>query len=380
VGTSSISITPKLIHEGNITFSQKKSKSKSGETILLDEQAIGALLGNPSDTVRSLALSVLITSFSSTRPFSPSVLEMLKSHISFFHSDTDAKFRNEVISNTKHLIERLRGTTALLVRELEQVSFRLAQPNEGNTTGQVSDQKLHDTIEFFVVKHQQFIEWYADFLLSELVPTASYQRHITALRATQLLLTSKLQGEVPWRMAAPVPANSTVWPFEMEFFNPRSIRLLLDLLMDPFDDVRTLAMDILALCPPAKFGPEPHRSLEANENEQQNIREDHYSKTASYSKDQGILASLVDQESSILLIDFIAKANLASMKSGRADYADGVARAFKLLHSFQSSSANGMAMIDKLVTDLEGKVEMAEQDLAKAVLNAPVHGNFAALR
>ncbi|EPE28716.1 ARM repeat-containing protein [Glarea lozoyensis ATCC 20868] len=371
-----------LIEEpSNITFSQKKSKSKNGETILLDEQAIGALLANPSDTVRSLALSVLITSFSSTRPFSPSVLEMLKSHIGFFHSDTDAKFRNEVVSNTKHLIERLRGTTALLVRELEQVSFKIAQSSGSNTTGEADDQKLHDSIESFVAKHQQFIEWYADFLLSELVPTASYQRHITALRALQLLLTSKLQGEAAWRTAAPVPANSTVWPFEMEFFNSRSIRLLLDLLMDPFDDVRTLAMDILTLCPPNKFSTESYLSLNANENERQNIREDRDNTTGNCSKAMGehSLANLVDQESLDLLTDFITKANLASMNSGRADYADGVARAFKLLHNFQSSLANGMAMIDRLVKDLERKVEIAEQDLAKAVLDAPVHGNFAAL-
>jgi hypothetical protein len=369
------------MREGPKTFQHKTTKSKkSSESILLDEHAIGALLGNPSDTVRSLAFSVLITSFSSTRPFSPAVLELLKSYIGLFHSDTDAKFRNELLSNTKHMIERLRGASALLIRELEQSSFILSRSGQPSLASKVDAQTVHDTIESLVAKHKEFIEWYVEFLLSELIPTASYQRHITALRAIQILLNSQLQCEVSWLRSPTAPSNTTMWPFNMQFFNSRSIRLLLDLLMDPFEDVRTIAMDILRFSPPSWFAnvsPQYLGALDESvtsaENMEGNVK-------VESSGGGPLLKVLVDKHEFVLLNNFIIRANIASMRSGRADYADGVARAYKILYYLQPSLDDAMKMMERLVIDLESKVVVAEQNLAQAVLDAPVHGNFAALR
>jgi hypothetical protein len=367
-----------------LSFPHKITKSKKGlESIILDEQAIGALLSNPANDVRSLALSVLITSFSSTRPFSLTVLGLLKSHMGFFHSDTDAKFRNDVISNTKHLIERLKGTTAFMVRELEHLSFQLARPDQGSSSREENDKAVHDAIQSLVIKHEQFIEWYVEFNFNELVPTASYQRHITALRAIQLLLDSQLQCKEPGLVLSGAPATSALWPLKMEFFDSQSMRLLLDLLMDPFADVRTSAMDILRLCTPSKFaGGSEHLSL-SNGEVMKNVGNALYTTMTSTplkENDSHLPSKSVNQHSFGLLTSFITKANVASMNSGRADYADGVAKGYKLLHSLQISLDDAMSMLDNVVADLETKIEVAERDLAQAVHSIPVHGSFAALR
>jgi hypothetical protein len=79
-------------------------------------------------------------------------------------------------------------------------------------------------------------------------------------------------------------------------------------------------------------------------------------------------------------VPFIQKAETASKCTGRADLADGVARAQELIYCLQATDEARLDLLENLVSDLEGEVFIAENDLAQAVLLAPVHGHFAALR
>ena len=81
-----------------------------------------------------------------------------------------------------------------------------------------------------------------------------------------------------------------------------------------------------------------------------------------------------------LLESFIQKAETASRRTGRADLADGVARTHELIYCLQANDEARLYLLENLVSDLESKVVIAENDLTQAVLLAPVHGNFAALR
>lgn len=350
----------------------KETHKKSSGPIVLDEEAIGSLLTNSSDTIRSLAFSVLTSSFSSTRPFSPAVLDMLRPNMGLLYSDTDAKFRNEVLSNTKHLIERLRGATAFLARELEQSSFKLSHGDPLSSVPLTDLGMIHDATEDLLLKHQKFLEWYVDFLLAELSSTSSYQRHIMALRAINLLLHSHLRGPGSALSSIPVPANATIWPFTLRLFNARSMRLLLDLLLDPFEDVRSSAADVLKLSDPANFT----KVLSPN---QKNASRGGSSPPLETVQDIEVAEPAFDR-SPTLLIEFISRAEEASKRTGRADYADGVARSYRILYGLQASLGERLQLIDGLVKRLEEKVVMAERDLALAVSEAPVHADFAALR
>jgi len=320
-----------------------------------------------SDTVRSLAFSVLVSSASSIRPFSPVALDLFQAFLGILYSDTDAKFRNETLTNTKHMIERIRGAMAFLVRELDQVSFKLRQ-------GDMTQQALHDEIKLLLAKHENFVGWYLQFLLGELTPTASYQRHITSLKAVNIILQSGIMDSSE-AQAAQVPANSTVWPFKIDFFTSRSMRLLLDLLMDPFEDVRIGAAEILALAPRNRFASRTHESLSEGV-EMLKLRTLNLSHQAA--------GQIPSQDSSWpgldLLLDSITHAKDASRRTGRADYADGVARSYRILYGLQTSLEDKVALLEELVHDLEIKVEIARADLAKAVVEAPVHANFATLK
>jgi len=328
-------------------------------------------MGSFSETVRSLAFSVLVSSASSIRPFSPATLDLFQSHLGAMYSDTDAKFRNETLTNSKHMIERIRGATAFLVRELDQISFKLSQGSEPEH--KVSQQALHEDIQSLLLKHKRFVEWYLDFLFGELIPTASYQRHITSLKAIILLLHSRILEDSPG--LPPIPVNSTIWPFTVEFFIPRSMRLLLDLLMDPFEEVRIGASDVLAYALRDCFVGQISSGV-SNDHESRDLRMKECPETEPI---LNLKVNSIDRPLG-LLIDFIVRGKEASRRTGRADYADGVARSYRLLYSLQISGEDKIKLLEELIYDLEMKVEIASNDLGQAVLEAPIHASFAALK
>jgi hypothetical protein len=168
-----------------------------------------------------------------------------------------------------------------------------------------------------------------------------------------------------------------------------SMRLLLDLLLDPFEDVRSSATNILKFASPDNFT--------AKELSKECLADIDIAKPAGSAKiffaaDQNNFGSELsmrrESESRnerknkplLKLRDFIERAEDFSKRTGRADYADGLARSYELLCSLLPSTIEQMQLLTQLVEDLETKVRIAEQDLAAAVLDAPVHGTFAALK
>jgi hypothetical protein len=257
---------------------------------------------------------------------------------------------------------------AFLVRELDQVSFKLDQ-------GDKAQQSLYDETKLLLLKHANFVEWYLQFLLGELVPTASYQRHIASLKAINIVIQSGIVEESPGNPAAQVPANSTVWPFKVDFFTSRSMRLLLDLLMDPFEDVRIAAAEILALAPQDRFAHRTHGALSKDIEPLNRSINNPGTQATSQARNQDSSSQQLD-----LLLNYISRAKDASRRTGRADYADGVARSYRILYGLQTPLEDKVALLEELVHDLEIKVEIANNDLAQAVVEAPVHANFATLR
>ena len=288
------------------------------------------------------------------------------------YCDTDAKFRNEILSSTKHMVERLRGATSLLAKEIDSLSIQLHGKQELQTAQQEEGQKRLDAIKQISQSHNDFVTWYLEFLLLELIPTASYQRHITSLKAISLFLRSGIlkqsHGSQPWKASG----NNTVWPYNVEFFTCASMRLLMDLLMDPFEDVRSGATSVLKLASPSAFEVERSPSLTTADKVSQDIASSDLNPTVEET-------SQCNRVPLGLLIDFIYRAEDLSKQTGRADHADGVARSYELLYGLQTSPQSRLALISQLVGDLERKIQVAEHSLGQAVFEAPVHGNFAAL-
>ena len=265
--------------------------AESGTKIVLQRQTFESAFNHPSSRMRIMALSLLISSSASTKPFPSSTLDMLKSNLPKFHADTDVKTRHEFLQDSKDMVKRLKSATSTLQR---------------------SASRGHADAATLLQKHVEFSYWYQHFLMGELVPTVSYQRHFTALKALESVLRDG--------------------PSVLGVSSCR--RLVLDRMMDPFDDVREAASGILTLLP-------------------------------------------IDRPAFDL---FHSRGSELAIKTGRACLADGMAKAAKLSYSWAPTTESRFALLDKLVQALELSLDMAEADLGQAVMNSQLHGIFAALK
>lgn len=304
-------------------------------------------------TVRSLAFSVLVSSLSSTRPFPKESLDIIRQNLYVLHADTDAKFRNDLFASTKHMLERLRGALALLTREAGLRVTRRQIATDPNSPKEL--QVVHNTeqidkegidIQTHIQEHEHFLSWYLSFLAQELVPTASYPRHITSLKSLEILLKTGVQLSPGIPIINTSRGSDTFWPKQVNVFSPSVCRLLLDLVLDPFEEVRNCSVSVLNSAPRDCFGP---------------LSDTPYGPVPQ------------------LLQDLLSEAKMASSQTGRADAADGLAHMNVLYFKILDNDQNRMDFFHSLLCVLEEDIEVAGADLNVAAEAVPLHGQLTTL-
>lgn len=253
------------------------------------------------------------------------------------------------------MFRRVRGAIFVLKRSIPRVrakAAKKAQALAGQTDAAASGPVLYRTnlvslpeqqLVHCLEYHEEFLRWYLDFLCSELIPTASYQRHITSLKALMYIFRLEANAGKAWETAE----DQTLF---FDVFDDKWSRALFDLLMDPFDDVRDAATNVLR----ALFCDPRYRKMLTSR--------DGTTKTISSA-----------------LEELAKTASELARQTSRADHADGVARVNQLLYRFSPDKEHRLQHLRRLADEVDRKVTVAESDLGRAVREAPVHGDFAAL-
>lgn len=326
-----------------------------GVTGQLPVHILEVLLCHQSHEARASGLSILVASPSTTKPYTSETLNLLKKHLPSFYEDVDPKIRYDVLGHSRNLIRRLHNSIDTLRKESTRASKKekTAPTSEGTDStlkdGDITQSEKQQIAKINGVRsptmslweHESFIRWYAQFLKDELAPTASYQRHITSLKAMSYFLKSSLSQ-----------SNGTSimrWPLNLLVDNTW-FRAVLDLIMDPYDDVRETASSLVMLLQPGKAMSGPPALI------------------------SGLLSPPIEE-----LRIFCQKANDLALKTARADHCDGAARSQELLCRWSSNFEEAANVLETILSNLEQKLCAAEKDLASAVLQAPVHGDFASL-
>ena len=307
-----------------------------GSALYIPIQAYSSLLSSPDRGTRITGLSLVVFSHSATRPFLAKALKLFRRSLPPFFADTDANFRGEVFSLMQRLMHRLRAITAVLARTTGDASHNSE-----------SDSQAQSTLR----QHRAFVEWLLRFLTWELRPTASYQRHISALKSLLIVARSGIDSDVPSSNWSKSATAETKWPFSFHILNAELQQLLLGLLMDPFDDVRQTASSILSLY---ARSPAPNALQHKIEN----------------------LNSTIEQAEKVMLA------------TGRADQADGVAHMYSLLAKAHGSESDlhasdqppSLSVISGLLADLERMLENAQASLMAAAKRYPMHGLLTSIR
>ncbi|KAI9837726.1 MAG: hypothetical protein M1819_006660 [Sarea resinae] len=349
-----------------------EDSNRSSDAVIVSDTIVGRLLPNSSPVVRIASLSLLITSPSILNPFSVEALSLLRYHLEGFYADTDAKFRTDVLSLSKRLIERVKGAMSYLSRELS----RMQRP-EKLQRGKEPCQRSVEETQARLRQHTDFLTWYISFLLAKLRPTAPYQLHITSLKALNLMIKAGVGDPMgPERISRSLHKGLA---------SPLLTRNLLDLLMDPFDDVRSAAAVALKGTASTMVFME---GVELKQNPSQAIN----SKPSDVALPPGNISVGLESLTNYL---FLSRAEALAHRTGRADHSDGVARSWELVFescktggiSASSISSHGgdgsnslLLVVEQIILRLENNLAIASEDLAAAVASNPVHAQFVSLR
>lgn len=263
------------------------------------------------------------------------------------HAESDSYSRGEILSLTRKLIVRLQGGGVL--KDQPETSKK-----EASSTGS----KL--TFERSEDETRVYLKAYVGFLRADLCPTASYQRHITALKALAHILESGLDSRVNGIDIAKIGSDKTRWRFNIEIFQPSLLRLLIDLLLDPFEEVRATALSVVKMFP-------------------QNILLNGLLQTPDQPMDTGLR-----------LTDAVSRAERIASKTSRADHADTVARLYHILFcTAKLGSSNDTiphwwsikaGVVDAILRKLEEKLSLSGGLFKSSMRDAPLHGYVSALR
>ncbi|EMC99390.1 hypothetical protein BAUCODRAFT_64529, partial [Baudoinia panamericana UAMH 10762] len=288
------------------------------DSLVLPIRGIKRLMISRSRIVRLTGLHLLTVSSVSTRPMEPWTLAGLKRHLSHYFADTDANFRSEVFGLLRRLVDRIRAVTAAAARSTKLPS---------RDTDVLCSSILRS--------HQAFLKWLLLSLPWELRSTASYQRHISALKIIGILARSGLDNRVDTGLLSKTALGETKWAFHVPVLTNDLRRLLLDLVIDPFDDVRQNAVSILSMYPASDIA----------------TRRD--------------------------IATALSRGEALMMATGRADQANGVAHMHALLYSFSPGEGT---ILSGMAEALERMLAIAQEDLAVAVNKQPVHGLLEGVR
>ncbi|KAL8776544.1 MAG: hypothetical protein Q9213_008227 [Squamulea squamosa] len=357
-----------------ITLLLLRAVKEKGTSNAIDTETIEnittKLLCHADLQIRQIAFSLAIQSTSPKVQFTQIVLSSLAYAIPKYHEEVDSKARQDNLVIIKQFCLRLTGTLRSL--SSAEVDFWTTKPTlerGGPSSKALAASKLEGNV---FEQHLAFLEWYLDFLLQELSPTASYQRHVVSLKVIGFFFTSQtgllLLAE---RSSAPKGKRGIS---HRSFYNDL-LTSLLGLVIDPFDDIRGLAASILQNVPHTAWA-----SLALRETSKctslTHLTAGDYSSVGNASS---LTCSPASNAGLILSWQRAAK---RARSTARADHADGFGRLYDLVvsHDTLSDHEEDQLALLRLMADLDDLIEDARGDLYTAVKTASLHSLLIAAR
>ena len=329
------------------------------------------LLDHPNKAIRIQAISIMLRSSSSTDPVPIGHLSRLRDSICYFHIEVDPRTRNAFVALAKEFVPRVMRAISSSRFAVDSCKQALSEGNaEGNPGLDLEQQnKIEDVIrenETIHVQHLSFFELYMSFLAKELRPTVSYQRHITALHVLSAVFRCACSKNTVDSLDVDLIDRDVKWR-GYSSFTRSLLRPLFDLLMDPFDDVRSMAASILLIVLENIW--KPHfRSLEGE----------------AVQVPLPIAVRGDEGDARLDLPSLLSRVQSTLRTTGRADHADGVGRLYCVIWQFGRKNpdwhVNKSLVTDHLLSGLDEDINVAGTDLRLAVGTRPLHGHLIALR
>jgi hypothetical protein len=310
----------------------------------MQSKMMEALLVSAITSDRLTGLNLAVTTSSNTKPFAATTLAALKMAMPLFFQEQQSAPRGEALALLAKMVSRLQSATYKLSQTIKRQEKTVPDSYEVETN------ELRTVLE----RHVSFIRWFVNIIPSELHPESGYQRTIFALKALQILVKSGIDTSL--RIASPEwYKNLPKWTIRVDLYSFENVRLLCDLIMNPFEDIRTFAAEHMKTwlrLQVAMFGGIPMR-----------------------------------------FIHVVERAEIKMQQTGRADHADGVSRMYGIIFYIASTSPpmgppgyiipwseSKLGIIRELFKALHNSIQHYQKDQMGAISDSPLHGILLSLR
>ncbi|CAI4035727.1 hypothetical protein SMKI_13G3780 [Saccharomyces mikatae IFO 1815] len=229
-----------------------KSMPSKNPTLLLSLLKIGQELGieeepfrdNKYTTIESIEklieqdlfklqiFEILTFSTKKSKPIPSFVFNIIKQYLDIFLVDTELERRNYFCSSMKHFIFRIRDCTYSLARDAGKLKKARKFPDEQKEKlAQIEDARA-------------FLIWLCGSIKHQLAPGTLYQANVTSLKLLHILIKSGVDKSTPLKFLD--NQNKREYPFSIPILQDATfLRLLIDLLVSNYADVRELSKDLL---------------------------------------------------------------------------------------------------------------------------------------
>ncbi|KAF3917768.1 hypothetical protein ABW20_dc0102623 [Dactylellina cionopaga] len=219
------------------------------------------LLTDHSGFLRSQTLRLMIVSSSTSSPLPSEHLSILRTHLDHLFAESNPQVRDVIYSGFRALLERLVASSYALNKRLCSLE---ARPG-------FDASKEVEPIRYQLSQQKTFTKWLLNELLpAQLRPNASYQRAVLALKVYSLWLPqlerdskeskpgSNLAADVKVSRKRQVEKEHIVLPFDPEVQYSSLLRILVERIVDPYDDIRSFAAGLIKELQKSNEVPWPH--------------------------------------------------------------------------------------------------------------------------
>ncbi|CAN6639216.1 tRNA (32-2'-O)-methyltransferase regulator Trm732p [Trichomonascus vanleenenianus] len=297
---------------------------KAGQTIgievdqSLSEDAFKRLLRHQQNDLRVGGLSLLVSSAKLTKPIPPSTYSLIESSFDSLFISSDSGYRSQVFGLMRQLTQRLRASTHSISRKLEK-------PDPAKDQAE---------LQILMDKAKDFLGALLHYLDRCLLPGATYPWLIISCQLFTMLVQSGLDDRVSSQYHE---KQHISYPFSMDLFPASRVRLLVDQMTNPYEDIRSYATKIL------KMAPKPLPMLTQREN-----------------------------------VDQLASRGFTLISGMRGREGDGGARVMQLV--FDLYRPYDVDFLSQIMARLDEGIQLAQRDLLQAVSQHSLHGFFTSLR
>ena len=328
--------------------------------VIQGQSLFSELLTHPDADVRIRTFSLVVAAPSVTTPLTGTRLQCLTQSLRYVCEESDPQNRSRIMSIIRRMLIRLRGGMSSIHKAMEDLKVY-----SHDLDAEIARLK----------ENESFLAWFVNFVEDELGPSASYQRHIIGLKTLLYLMQSGLDSTISTRYALTLGPAKSVWPSHMSLHYPTLTAALFNLLLDPYEDVRATACQVIRVileCTSESWT--AAHPLDMNSDEPQ---------------DPLPAKNNLQRQEDIRVI--ISRASLLARQSSRADHADGYGRLFELYYCMAprngdvtSAHISGIHskynIIDALLQKVEEPLLNAEEKLESSIPGMTLHGSLLALR